>query len=156
MTVSAKGKSIKKRVIAFSNQHPHIKPRVLILKKCLHLLDARPEFHLSAGELSVVFMTDEALARMHADFLDDPSPTDVITFPGETDLDDAGEICISLDRASIESQERGLPFEAELTLYAVHGWLHLAGYDDIDPADRIKMREAEAIAMQMIRDAGLL
>jgi probable rRNA maturation factor len=38
-------------------------------------------------------------------------------------------------------------------LYVVHGWLHLAGYDDLEPAKKRRMRAAEARAMKLLRTA---
>jgi probable rRNA maturation factor len=106
-------------------------------------LDAQTEYQLPTGELSLVFLTDEALARLHADFLGDPSPTDVITFPGDTEENLAGEICVSVDRAMVEAKKHEYPFAQELTLYLVHGWLHLAGLDDLTPKGRKEMRLGE-------------
>jgi probable rRNA maturation factor len=102
-----------------------------------------------------VFLTDPALAQLHADFLADPTPTDVITFEGDPAQGTAGEICVSVDAAIREVGPRR-DFSAELTLYLVHGWLHLAGYDDLQPAKKRRMRRAEAKAMKLLRDAGAL
>jgi probable rRNA maturation factor len=44
-------------------------------------------------------------------------------------------------------------FSSELTLYIVHGWLHLAGYDDLQPAKKRRMRAAEKRAMTLLRAA---
>ena len=102
--------------------------------------------------LSVVFVDDPTLTRMHAEYLHDDSPTDVITF----DLQDAddpvvagpvGELYVSVDCARRIAAERGVPFERELALYVVHGALHLCGFDDHTAADRAAMREAEAAVM---------
>lgn len=105
-------------------------------------------------ELSVAFLTDEALGRLHADFLDDPAPTDVITFPGRRALGTAGEICVSADAARRQSPRRD--YSAELTLYLVHGWLHLAGHDDRTAAARRGMRRAEARALRFLVAAAAL
>ena len=118
------------------------------------------------GELSVVLLTDPALAKVHADFMGDPSATDVITFAGDAIAGLAGEICVSVDTAA---RYVGLPlvgrparrqapalqesFSAELTLYVVHGWLHLAGYDDLRSAKKRRMRAAEARAMKLLSTA---
>ncbi|HQU09211.1 MAG TPA: rRNA maturation RNase YbeY, partial [Opitutales bacterium] len=64
--------------------------------------------------------------------------------------DFAGEICVSADRAKIVSTERGIDFSHELSLYLIHGWLHLAGYDDLTPQDRKQMRQAEKAVMQAV------
>ena len=104
-----------------------------------------------AGELSLVFLTDAALAQLHADFLADPTTTDVITFEGDPALGAAGEICVSADTAAAFARKSRGDFSAELTLYLVHGWLHLAGYDDLQPAKKRVMRRAEARAMKILR-----
>lgn len=123
---------------------------------------------LPAGELSLVFLTDAALAQLHADFMDDPSTTDVITFEGDATAGLAGEICVSADTAAryvglLEGAAPSAPhprrdsrtlqsdFATELTLYLVHGWLHLAGYDDLRPAKKRRMRAAEARALKLLR-----
>ena len=103
------------------------------------------------GELSLAFLTDAALARIHADFLDDPSTTDVITFEGNAALESAGEICVSPDTAAAFAATHNRNFSEELTLYIVHGWLHLAGYDDLKPAKKRRMRAAETRAMDLLR-----
>ena len=109
-----------------------------------------------SGELSLAFLTDAALARIHADFLDDPSTTDVITFEGNPALASAGEICVSADTASTFATTHDRPFSEELTLYIVHGWLHLAGYDDLKPTKKRRMRAAEKRAMDLLREADAL
>ena len=108
------------------------------------------------GELSVVFLTPAALARLHARFLSDPSETDVMTFPGDPALGIAGEICVSARAAERFAQGAGTDFSEELTLYLVHGWLHLAGHDDRKPRRRRAMRRAEARAMGLLRAAGAI
>jgi probable rRNA maturation factor len=113
------------------------------LGRCLEVLDAQADYRPIAGELSLVFLTDEALARLHADFLGDSTPTDVITFPGNPEDNLAGEICVSVDRALAEAKKRRQPFAQELTLYLVHGWLHLAGLDDLTAPGRKAMRRGE-------------
>lgn len=95
--------------------------------------------------VSVAFVSDATLAELHGRFLDDPSPTDVMSFPlGEGDDGPWGEVVVSVDRAREVAAERGVPFESELLLYVVHGTLHLCGHDDHDDAERAAMRDAEA------------
>jgi probable rRNA maturation factor len=108
------------------------------------------------GELSLAFLTDAALARIHDDFLDDPTTTDVITFEGNATLQSAGEICVSADTADTFAKTHDRDFSVELTLYIVHGWLHLAGYDDLKPAKKRRMRAAETRAMDLLRTAKAL
>lgn len=120
------------------------------------------------GELSLVFLTDAALAQLHANFLEDPAITDVITFAAPAastavaEIPLAGEICVSVDAATRQTHSgkkpgvRAADFSSELTLYVVHGWLHLAGYDDLRPVKKRVMRRAEARALKLLRTSGKL
>lgn len=100
--------------------------------------------------LSVVFVDDPTLAQMHAEHLGDPSETDVISFDLGEDEGVVGELFVSVDRARKVAQRRRVPFERELTLYVVHGALHLAGFDDLQAADRLEMRAAESEVMRAL------
>ncbi|MGE9297423.1 MAG: rRNA maturation RNase YbeY [Puniceicoccales bacterium] len=126
------------------------------LERFIATLDALPDWTAPDGELSLVFLTDDELAKIHDDFLDDPSPTDVITFPGDSEMDFAGEICVSVDRALSEAPAQGWTFSEELALYLLHGWLHLAGLDDLDDDSRADMRAAEQRCLTALRDANAI
>ena len=151
------------RPVDSANRHPRLRFDHRQIAALIHTLDTHlPELATRAstlspdGELSLVFMTDAALAQLHDEFLDDPSTTDVITFEGDAALGTAGEICVSADTAARYAKENRRNFSEELTLYLVHGWLHLAGYDDLVPAKKRVMRRAEARAMALLRGANKL
>lgn len=156
------------RSVAIANQHPHLRLDRRAIARVIHTLDAHhaaiapaprgqpPLTPLAPGELSLVFLTDPALARLHADFLADASTTDVITFAGDPALGTAGEVCVSADTAAAYARKHRRDFSAELTLYLVHGWLHLVGYDDLQPAKKRAMRRAEARAMKVLRSQRAL
>lgn len=126
------------------------------LQAFVDCLDGLPQYSIGVGELSLVFFSDADLAQMHGEYCDDPSPTDVITFEGDAEMHFAGEIFVSAERALEEAPRHGHSFAEELTLYLVHGWLHLAGLDDIADADRKQMRIAECEVMAALRAAGKL
>lgn len=114
----------------------------------------------SGHEASVYFIDHDEMCRMHADHFDDPSPTDCISFP----MDDAseehyrviGEVFVCPKTAQLYAQEHGVSPHYEVTLYLVHGILHLLGYDDIYDEDRLAMRAAEKRHMDEIEKKGLL
>jgi probable rRNA maturation factor len=139
--------------------HPRLKLDKRAVTAVVQTLDKHADKFLGGcpkGELSIAFLTDKALARIHADFLDDPTTTDVITFEGNAKLGSAGEVCVSVDTASVYATQHGHNFTEELTLYVVHGWLHLAGYDDLKPAKKKLMRAAEKRAMALLTKAKVL
>lgn len=156
------------RDVSIANRHPRLRLDRRAVARVIHTLDANraslvpsrspsPLGGVAAtGELSLVFLTDAALAQLHADFLDDPATTDVITFEGDPALGTAGEICVSADTAAGYAQAHGRDFSEELTLYVVHGWLHLAGYDDLEPRKKRVMRRAEDRAMKLLRRENCL
>ena len=74
----------------------------------------------------------------------------MITFEGDSTLGMAGEICVSVDTAATYAKKHRHDFATELLLYVAHGWLHLAGYDDLQPAKKRIMRRAEARAMALL------
>lgn len=84
----------------------------------------------------------------------DPTPTDVITFPGDPLMDFAGEICVSVDHAYAFAQRKEVDFARELSLYLIHGYLHLADYDDTTPEQKQKMRRAEKKALSLLDKCG--
>ena len=82
----------------------------------------------SLEDIEVSLIDDEAIARVHVEFMDVPGATDVITF-------DHGEILISTETAAMQRAENGNLLEREVSLYIVHGLLHLAGYGDKTPEE---------------------
>lgn len=125
------------------------------MRRAIHVLDASALFCVPLGELSLVVLDAAAMGRVHADFLDDPSPTDVITFDGDPAFGEAGEVCVCADVARDYAAGHGGTFSRELTLYLVHGYLHLAGFDDTRPALKRRMRAAERRAMAVLEAAGI-
>ena len=85
-------------------------------------------------EIEASIVTDKVIGQIHAEFLGDPAPTDVITFHH-------GEILVSADTALRQGAAHGQSLDQELALYMIHGLLHLAGWDDHDPTEAAQMAE---------------
>lgn len=110
---------------------------------------------VTAAELGVTVVDDRRIATVHGEWLDDPTPTDVITFdlgmPGDPTL--RGDIILSAETAAREaprlaSGRQGWTPPLELAYYLVHGILHLTGYDDRATDDRRRMRARERAVMK--------
>lgn len=126
------------------------------IERLIEVLDRDGAFDAPPGELSIAFVPRAEIARIHGDFMGDPSPTDVITFPGDPDVGQAGEICVCPEVAFDYAQGAGLDFSEELSLYLIHGYLHLCGFDDIGEEDRAEMRRAEAQALEIAKSAAAM
>ncbi len=87
-------------------------------------------------EVEISFITDEAIAKVHAEFLEDPTPTDVITFAH-------GEILISTETAIRQAAEYGQNPLRETALYLIHGLLHLNGHEDSTEAGFARMKQLQ-------------
>ena len=87
-------------------------------------------------EIEISVVSDQTIAGVHDEFFDDPSPTDVITFPH-------GELLISWDTARDEACSRGHSVLDELLLYLIHGLLHLNGHVDDRPESRAAMETVQ-------------
>ena len=88
--------------------------------------ESAPLKELESVEISII--DDKQIAKVHGEFMNDPTPTDVITF-------DYGEILVSAETALSNSEELQVSLENEILLYIIHGKLHLGGYLDGSRAD---------------------
>ncbi|MBT4756928.1 MAG: rRNA maturation RNase YbeY [Opitutae bacterium] len=136
--------------LEINNQYKLLADPIEATNQLCGALDASGTFPIAQGELSVAFVTDATIGRIHGEFMNDPSATDVITFPANIEMESAGEIIVSVDHARSRADELDEPFSRELSLYLVHGWLHLAGYDDRNETDRAAMRIAEQHALKIL------
>jgi probable rRNA maturation factor len=100
---------------------------------------------IKEAKVSLAFVDDASIAGLNKRFLDHDGPTDVITFPlsGQGARKLEGEVVIGVEVAQREAAERGHDVNTELCLYAIHGVLHLCGYDDRTPSDTAAMRRKE-------------
>lgn len=110
------------------------------LEACLPAVLALPEGPVPVlsglHEVEISVVDDESIRDVHARFLNDPTVTDVITFPHG---DGMGEIIVSYDTAIRQAAEFKEPVYRELFRYMVHGLLHLHGYIDTEPEERERM-----------------
>ncbi len=96
------------------------------------------------AEVSLAIVNDAIIAELHGQYLDDPTPTDVLSFTLESGPDRLeGEVITSAETAMHAAARYGWSPADELLLYVVHGALHLAGCLDATPRQRTAMRKLE-------------
>ena len=88
-------------------------------------------------EIAVWIVSDRRIAALHRKFMDEPGPTDVITFQH-------GEIFISAETARRHAHRFKNTLARELKLYVVHGLLHLQGFDDRNERGARPMRAVQS------------
>ena len=104
---------------------------------------------VDSGEVRVIFVDRTELLRLNREFLGHDYDTDVITFPIESDPLE-GEVYISVEMARTQAGEEWVRFYEEARRLAIHGALHLIGYDDATPEQKRTMRELEDRFLQSV------
>ena len=87
-------------------------------------------------EVEITLLGEAAISKVHGEFMDDPTPTDVITF-------EHGEILIGVSIAAANALRYRHPVNHEIALCAIHGLLHLLGYDDLTVKERVIMHAGQ-------------
>lgn len=106
--------------------------------------------HVMGAEISIALVADARMAELNERHLGHVGPTDVLSFDfaaseagGGPRSFIEGEVVVSVETAVRQAAQRGHAVGAEVALYAVHGVLHLLGYDDRTPADAQRMHGLE-------------
>lgn len=105
----------------------------------------------AGGELSVTFVSDERIREINFEYRNKDYATDVISFALEEMGEDEvaivgdnlprvlGDIIISIEKTKEQAMEYGHSFDRELGFLALHGFLHLLGYDHMNEEDEKEM-----------------
>lgn len=92
----------------------------------------------TTATLALYVTTDAEMREFNRDFHATDAPTDVLSFATRIE-NHLGDIIISYDTARLQAREAKWRIADELALLAVHGTLHLLGYDDVTPRKRARM-----------------
>lgn len=117
-----------------------LKEAIKLTLQCLE----KPEM-----DVTLRLTSDAELRQLNQTFRGIASPTDVLAFTQETIDPETnrlylGDIVISTDRAMQQAQERGHTLNNEIAFLAIHGVLHLFGYDHDNPEQKREMWERQA------------
>jgi probable rRNA maturation factor len=96
-----------------------------------------------SGELAVVLAGDRTLRSLNARYRGKDKPTDVLSFPGPGGEAGLGDVVISLETAARNARALGRTLPQEVDVLALHGFLHVLGYDhetDDGTMDRLESR----------------
>lgn len=142
---------------------PFLKRTVLCanIRKCIETTLKLENVHTSC-EINVLVTDDEGIRVINQASRGIDKPTDVLSFPmfdlipgnppkdwtayldEETSLCPLGDMCLNLDRASLQANEYGHSLRREIGYLTIHSMLHLLGYDHLDEGEMKKqMRQRE-------------
>lgn len=94
-------------------------------------------------EVSVLLTDDGEIHELNRTWRGKDKPTDVLAFAYDEaggPIGPLGDVIISIERAAKQAASRRVTLDAELELLAVHGTLHLLGYDHAEPEEAREMR----------------
>ncbi|MFE4469305.1 rRNA maturation RNase YbeY [Leifsonia sp. NPDC056824] len=101
------------------------------------------------AELAIVLVDEAAMEQLHVQWMDEPGPTDVLSFPMDelrpgTEEEPApagllGDVVLCPQVAQVQAETAGHTLLEELLLLTTHGILHLLGFDHAEPAEEREM-----------------
>jgi probable rRNA maturation factor len=128
--------------IRFKLQHP--RKTAAWIKKVIEAESFTPK------EINFIFCSDAALLERNIEFLNHNTLTDIITFDNsEVDGQIEGDIFISIERVRDNAQRFSQPLDDELHRVLVHGVLHLLGYNDKSPKQKLAIRKKEDACLSL-------
>lgn len=109
------------------------------------------------GELAIALLSDHRVQQLNRQYRRKNAPTDVLSFPADAPAvrggpAQLGDIVIATGVARRQARSAGHSYDIELRVLALHGLLHLLGYDHDEPGDAGRMARAEA---RLRRQGGL-
>lgn len=114
------------------------------------------------AELAIVLVDETAMGQLHLQWMGEPGPTDVLSFPmdelrpgrdGETSAEGIlGDIVLCPTVAASQAEAAGHSVMAELSLLTIHGLLHLLGYDHAEPEEEKEMFGLQADILKKYSD----
>ena len=133
--------------IEVNNESGHVVEEAEFAALGRHVLDA---LNVHPGtQLSILLVTSEVMSELHQQWMDEPGPTDVLSFPmDELRPGTAGEpappgllgdVVLCPEVAAGQAREAGHSTSEELLLLTIHGILHLLGFDHAEPGERTEM-----------------
>jgi probable rRNA maturation factor len=95
-----------------------------------------PRRRADLDELDIAIVSDQEIKTLNKKYRRQNKATDVLSF-------DHGQIVISYDTAKRQAKQQGQAIRTELNLLAVHGFLHILGFDHVRRPDKLEMAKLE-------------
>ena len=137
--------------VEVNNESGHVVDEAEFAALARHVLDAM-RVHPQT-ELSILLVTTEVMSELHQQWMDEPGPTDVLSFPmdelrpgSESEPSPPGllgDVVLCPEVAAAQAVRAGHSTAEELLLLTTHGILHLLGFDHAEPEEEKEMFELQ-------------
>jgi probable rRNA maturation factor len=118
-----------------------------LLQRAASVPEVGARLPAGTATLAVRLTTDDELRRLNRDYAGKDSVTDVLSFDGSNQH--VGDLAISWPTVLRQAREHGHTEETELGLLAVHGLLHLLGWDHVRAPERKEMNRLTRAALRL-------
>ena len=100
--------------------------------------------------MQIILTNQQMIQEMNKQYRNIDKATDVLSFVNDDEMDSSlGDVFISVEQAKLQAEDYGHSFEREMGFLAVHGYLHLKGFDHhTDEEEKIMSIEQERILKQ--------
>jgi probable rRNA maturation factor len=147
------------RPLGIANRQRKARPRRGDIRALLdHILVGEGE----ARGVDIAFVGGRTIRRLHRDWMDDDSETDVLSFPAgpplpgpEGSQQSAGEIIVCIPVCERSASARRVPLHDEVARMLIHGSLHVLGFDHGTARERSRMKPRERRYLAWYRRRGL-
>lgn len=148
--------------IELSNQQEKLMVTQEMEDKIIEVLEEAARVHEvnDMAEVSLMLTDDESIHEMNREYRGIDRPTDVLSFALEEGEEEEifggpeenllGDIIISVETAVRQAEEYGHSVEREMSFLALHGMLHLLGYDHMEEEERQEMRAQEKAILESL------
>ena len=107
------------------------------------------DYNIKEANFNIIYLNDKEIHEINKQYLQHDYPTDVITFVIDEENTES-DIYIGVETAEENAKEYGATLESELLRLAIHGSLHVVGFDDKTEEEREKMHQLENLYLERV------
>lgn len=98
--------------------------------------------------INIILIDNDSIRKLNLDYRHKDYATDVISFENDDEIDELGDVFVSIDKAKEQALAYGHSFDRELGFLSVHGFLHCCGYDHLNEQDELVMFNLQDIILK--------
>jgi probable rRNA maturation factor len=121
-----------------------------VIRRAIGEAAAMTQATTGSSELAVMLCDDAAMRELNGRWRGRPEPTNVLSFPATARSQALGDIAIAYETTAREAETDGKPFADHLAHLAIHGFLHLLGYDHQSDAEAAAMERLEVAILAQL------
>lgn len=129
------------KITIFNNTNKKRLPRKRIMNKIENVLS----YFKSDKDINIIYVDEAQILDINKQYLGHNYVTDVISFDLSDENNSIGEVYVCLQQAERQAKEYEVSLENELCRLAIHGVLHILGFDDKTKEEKQKMHKLEDI-----------